>query len=42
MNIGKLLKPSLDFYLDKLQPSMDLGLSRIEQSIYFNSKSEWL
>lgn len=37
MGIGKLLHPTLDFFLDKLQPAMDLGLSRIEQSIYFSS-----
>jgi hypothetical protein len=41
MNIRKLLKPSLDFYIDKMKPAMELGLTRIEQSIYFNSSKDW-
>lgn len=27
--------------MDKMKPSMELGLTRIEQSIYFNSNSDW-
>ena len=41
MNIRKLLKPTLDFYMDKMRPAMELGLTRIEQSIYFNSNKDW-
>ena len=41
MNVRKLLKPSLDFYMDKMKPSMELGLTRIEQSVYFNLSTDW-
>ena len=41
MNFRKLLKPTLDFYMDKMKPSMELGLTRIEQSTYFNSRNDW-
>jgi hypothetical protein len=41
MNIRKLLKPTLDFYMDKMKPAMELGLTRIEHSIYFNSRNDW-
>ena len=41
MNIRKLLKPSLEFYMDKIKPSMELGFTRIEQSVYFNSSADW-
>ena len=41
MNIRKLLKHSLDFYLDKISPSMERGLTRIEHSLYFNSSADW-
>jgi hypothetical protein len=27
--------------MDKMKPSMELGLTRIEQSIYFNSNKDW-
>lgn len=41
MGTRKLFKPSQEFFLDKLQPSMDLGLSRIEYSTYFHSFDDW-
>lgn len=41
MGLRKLFKASPDFYLDKLQPSMNSGLTRIEQSLYFNSDLDW-
>lgn len=41
MNVRKLLKPTLDFYIDKMKLSMEKGLTRIEQSIYFNSLEDW-
>jgi hypothetical protein len=27
--------------MDKMKPSMELGMTRIEQSIYFNSRNDW-
>lgn len=41
MGLRKIFKASPDFYLDKLQPSMDSGLTRLEESLYFDSIADW-
>ena len=42
MGLRKVFKASPDFYLDKIQPSIDSGLTRIEQSLYFKSNTDWV
>ena len=41
MGLRKVLKATSDFYLDKIQPSIDSGLTRIEKSLYFRSVADW-
>ena len=37
MALNKLMYPPLAFYQNKIHPTLDVGLSRIEYSAYFNS-----
>jgi hypothetical protein len=37
MHLDKLLNPPIAFFHDKVLPSQETGLSRIELSNYFNS-----
>ena len=41
MDLDKLLTPEQAFYMKKVQPSQNDGLSRIEVSLYFESEDEW-
>ena len=41
MGLRKVFKATSDFYLDKIQPSIDSGLTRIEKSLYFRSVADW-
>lgn len=41
MALNKLLYPSLAFYQNKIKPTLETGLSRIEYSAYFNSYEDY-
>ena len=41
MALNKLMYPPLAFYQNKIHPTLDVGLSRIEYSAYFNSWEDY-
>ena len=42
MTLQKLLYPTAAFFQDKMLPTMETGLGRIELSKYFNTSQEYL
>jgi hypothetical protein len=41
MSLEKLLLPSISFCIDKINRTLDTGLSRIELSVYSHSHDEY-